>query len=83
MSDATRGPGRPRGSRTTSGDARAGVPAEFHSMPSMAERLRMIAIELVAERIPQALKAMPDSALEELEDEMEAIFNKALRAEGK
>jgi len=76
-----RGRGRPVGSRTTGGDAREGRSPINGPMPEMVERLRMIALDTIAARMPVAFRFLDDRVLDRIEQDLEREIGKALQAE--
>ena len=77
-----RGRGRPAGSRTKGGDMREGRARECHVVPALAERLRMVALDAIAARMPIAFRLLDDRVLDRIEKDLEREIMKALQAEG-
>lgn len=70
--------GRPPGSKTSGADARTGrVPPSF-ALPSLAEKLRMRVLEVLASRMPIAFRLLDDEAMEKLEDDLERMITAVL-----
>ncbi len=75
-----RKPGRPKGTPAPrKSPSNAGRPPGGFSAPSLAEVLRMRAVEVMAARMPVSFRFIDEAVLERLENQLERTFEAVLR----